>query len=303
MVICIHGYDMGRETTGISGVRDSDRIISHIIQTALDEDIGSGDITGLSILPEDHVARGTIVAREEGILAGLEVAQRTFLTSDSRIDFNRTCSDGDTISRGTIIAKIEGPGRPVIGAERVALNFLQRMSGIATLTRSFVERVSGTRVKILDTRKTAPGLRLLDKWAVRLGGGFNHRAGLYDMILIKENHIAIAGGIGEAITRARSYRRDVKIEVEVRNLNELGEALEYKPDRILLDNMNTETLREAVKRTAGSVSLEASGNITLDTVAAVAETGVDFISIGALTHSVRALDISLLIDIHQPKGT
>jgi nicotinate-nucleotide pyrophosphorylase (carboxylating) len=294
----MHSYDMGRETTGISGERDTDRIISHIIQTALDEDIGSGDITGLSIIPEDHIARGAIVAKEDGILAGLEVAHRTFLTADSRINFNSKCSDGDTISRGTIIAGIEGPGRQVIGAERVALNFLQRMSGIATLTRSYAERVSGTRAKILDTRKTAPGLRLLDKWAVRLGGGFNHRAGLYDMILIKENHIAIAGGIGEAITRARAYRRDTEIEVEVRNLSELDEALEYKPDRILLDNMNAQTLREAVKRTAGSVPLEASGNITLDTVAAVAETGIDFISIGALTHSVRALDISLLIDIH-----
>ncbi len=275
---------------------ETTRDITQIIKQALEEDIGAGDLTGNLIIPDDYITSGTIIVKEDGIVAGLDVAMQTFTTYDERVQFTQYRRDGTQVNAGTVIAHIEGSGRSLVAAERAALNFLQRMSGIATLTNKFVQKVAGTKVKILDTRKTAPGLRVLDKQAVRLGGGNNHRAGLFDMILIKENHIVIAGGIEEAITRAREKYPDIEIEIEVKNLDELKQALAGKPDRILLDNMDRETLKEAVRLTNGSIPLEASGNITLDTVGDIAQTGVDFISVGALTHSVRALDISLLLN-------
>jgi len=275
---------------------ETTRDITQIIKQALEEDIGAGDLTGNSIIPDDYVTSGTIIVKEDGIVAGLDIAMQTFTTYDERVQFTQYHRDGTQVNAGTVIAYIEGSGRSIVTAERAALNFLQRMSGIATFTNKFVQMVTGTKAKILDTRKTAPGLRVLDKQAVRLGGGNNHRAGLFDMILIKENHIVIAGGIEEAIKRARENYPDIEIEIEVKNLDELKQALAGKPDRILLDNMDKETLRESVRVTNGSIPLEASGNITLDTVGDIAQTGVDFISVGALTHSVRALDISLLLN-------
>jgi nicotinate-nucleotide pyrophosphorylase (carboxylating) len=268
-----------------------------IIQRALKEDIGDGDVTTLCTVPPDALVDGKLVAKEEGVIAGLEVAKLTFSLVDERAQLLSHVTDGDWVKAGDIIAVVSGPGRALLSGERVALNFLQRMSGIATATRRFVAMVKGASVVILDTRKTAPGLRIFDKWAVRLGGGQNHRSGLYDMVLIKENHIAAVGSISETVARVRArdeHRR--AIEVEVKNLAELREALELDVDRIMLDNMSLGEMREAVRLADGRVPLEASGNVSLDNVAAVAATGVDYISVGMLTHSVKALDISLLLD-------
>jgi nicotinate-nucleotide pyrophosphorylase (carboxylating) len=271
--------------------------IRDIIRRALEEDLGEGDITSESTIPPQQVLTGTFIAKAPGIIAGLAVASETFKMLDKKIIFSQKISDGGTVLKGQIIAKVRGKGRALLGAERTALNFLQRMSGIATLTRSFVDAVRGTNAVILDTRKTAPGLRLLDKQAVVLGGGVNHRFGLFDMVLIKDNHIAAAGGITQAVTKVwAADKKDRPLEVEVKNLDELREALLLKPDRILLDNMDTQTMRKAVAITSGRASLEASGNITLRNAAAAARTGVDMISIGALTHSVSALDISFLLE-------
>lgn len=271
--------------------------VRKIIHQALEEDIGDGDITTLSIVLPEIVLSGQFVAKECGVIAGLEVAAMTFSEVDPRVQFTPCFADGDRISKGQVITTVRGAGRALLAAERVILNFLQRMSGIATLTRSFVEAVQETKAVILDTRKTVPGLRVLDKWAVRLGGGQNHRFGLYDMVLIKENHIAAAGSLTEAVRRVRATdQRNRAIEVEVGSLSELAEALGNDVDRVLLDNMSLEEMREAVRVVHGRVPLEASGNITLENVASVAATGVDYISIGALTHSVRALDISFLIE-------
>jgi nicotinate-nucleotide pyrophosphorylase (carboxylating) len=271
--------------------------VKMIIQQALDEDIGDGDVTTLCTVPSDQMVRGKLVAKEAGVIAGLEVARLTFLQVDKRTEFLPHIVDGDQVDVGDIIAQVRGPGRALLAGERVALNFLQRMSGIATLTHRFVEAVKGTSAVILDTRKTAPGLRVLDKWAVRLGGGENHRIGLYDMVLIKENHIAAVGSISETVARVRECdERKRAIEVEVKNLTELQEVLGLDVDRIMLDNMSLGEMREAVGLTKGRVPLEASGNVKLDSVGAVAATGVDYISIGMLTHSVKALDISLLLD-------
>jgi nicotinate-nucleotide pyrophosphorylase (carboxylating) len=267
-----------------------------IIHRALEEDIGSGDVTTLSTIPKKSVLKGVLIAKEPGIVAGIEVARETFRYLDARIVFTQLAADGARVGKGTVLARVRGDGRALLTAERTALNFLQRMSGIATTTRAFVDAVRHTRAVILDTRKTSPGLRLLDKQAVVLGGGANHRFGLFDMVLIKDNHIAAAYGITQAVTQvwaADTMKR--QIEVEVKNFEELQEALSLKVDRILLDNMSLRTLRKAVLFTAGRIPLEASGNVTLKNVAAVAATGVDMISVGALTHSVRALDISFLI--------
>jgi nicotinate-nucleotide pyrophosphorylase (carboxylating) len=267
-----------------------------IIHRALEEDIGSGDITTLSTVPTKSVLKGTFIAKESGVIAGLEVVRETFKYLDTRIIFSQKVCDGKYATKGTVLATVRGKGRALLTAERTALNFLQRMSGIATVTRAYVDAVKGTDTVILDTRKTSPGNRYLDKQAVILGGGANHRFGLFDMVLIKDNHIATAGGITQAVTQVWATDTMKRlIEVEVKNFEELREALSLKVDRILLDNMDIKTLREAVRFTAGRVPLEASGNITLKNVAAVAATGVDMISIGALTHSVRALDISFLI--------
>lgn len=272
--------------------------VQKIVRQALDEDIGDGDVTTLCIVPDATVFEGTLVCKQAGVIAGLEVAELAFALLDERAKLMRQVADGSWVEAGEITATLSGPGRALLSGERVALNLLQRMSGVATLTRRFVDAVEGTRAIILDTRKTAPGLRLLDKWAVRLGGGQNHRSGLYDMVLIKENHIAAAGGsITEAVARVRAGDEQQRaIEVEVRNRAELAEALGLNVDRILLDNMDEAEMREAVRLTNGRVPLEASGNITLANVARVAATGVDYISVGALTHSPQALDISLLLD-------
>ncbi len=268
-----------------------------IIRRALDEDIGEGDITTVSTVSRTTILKGRFVAKAPGIIAGLEVVHEIFKMLDTKIDFRPQVNDGSRVMQGQLLAKIRGKGRALLAGERVSLNFLQRMSGIATMTRAFVEAIEGTSAVILDTRKTAPGIRLLDKWAVRCGGGENHRFGLYDMVLIKDNHIAAAGGITQAVTQVwANEKKNRLVEVEVKDLKELCEALSLKVDRILLDNMDVETMRDAVRFTAGRVPLEASGNVTLDNVVDIAETGVDMISVGALTHSVRALDISFLID-------
>jgi nicotinate-nucleotide pyrophosphorylase (carboxylating) len=268
-----------------------------IVRRALDEDIGEGDLTTVSTVPRRTILKGKFIAKSAGVVAGLDVVRETFRMLDRRIEFRPKVKDGARISAGQLLAKIRGKGRALLGGERVALNFFQRMSGIATTTRAFVDAVQGTSAVILDTRKTAPGIRLLDKWAVRCGGGQNHRLGLYDMVLIKDNHIAAAGGITQAVTQVWAAQKKGRfVEVEVKDLKELCEALSLKVDRILLDNMDVETMRDAVRFTAGRVPLEASGNVTLENVVTIAETGVEMISVGALTHSVRALDISFLID-------
>ena len=270
--------------------------IRPIIQRALDEDIGDGDVTTRCTIPEDARLEGCFIAKAEGIIAGLEVARLTFALIDERVQVEFTIHDGDPVSKGQVFGTVDGPTRALLIGERTALNFLQRMSGIATLTRQFAEAVKPHRAVILDTRKTAPGLRVLDKWAVNLGGGQNHRSGLFDMVLIKNNHITAVGSITAAIQRVRECdERRRPIEVEVRTLNELREALALEPDRILLDNMSLDQMREAVRITAGRVPLEASGNVTLETINAIAATGVEYISSGALTHSVKALDISLTL--------
>ncbi|MFZ2489280.1 MAG: carboxylating nicotinate-nucleotide diphosphorylase [Anaerolineae bacterium] len=268
--------------------------VDAIIANALAEDIGDGDVTTLNTIPADATLHGVFLAKETGIVAGLEVVRRVFQQVDPRVQVVFSVRDGNAVTRGQIIGEISGPGRALLTGERVALNLLQRMSGIATLTRRYVDAVAGTRAVILDTRKTAPGLRVLDKWAVRLGGGMNHRIGLYDMAMLKDNHIAAVGSITEAVRRVRAGDdRHRPIEVEVTTLTQLREALTLPIDRILLDNMSLEMMREAVEIAAGHIPLEASGNVNLQTVAAIAATGVDFISSGALTHSVKALDISL----------
>jgi nicotinate-nucleotide pyrophosphorylase (carboxylating) len=262
------------------------------IRRALDEDIGPGDATSESIIPAEAQMTGQIIAKQDGIIAGLDVAQAVYVTFDPRVDFRALAREGDRVVDRQTVAGVSGPARSLLTAERAALNFLGRVSGIATLTRQFVDAVAGTRAVILDTRKTAPGLRILDKLAVKLGGGGNHRIGLYDMILIKDNHIDFAGGIEEAVRRARAARSGLPIEVEARTLGDLKIALQLGVERILLDNMSVEEMAEAVRLTNGRAKLEASGNVTLDNVRRIAETGVDFISIGALTHSAKVFDVS-----------
>lgn len=266
------------------------------IWQALREDIGSGDITTNSTIPAEAMFEGQLLAKAAGVVAGLKVAQMTFALLDQRVRLSLKVQDGDRVEAGQLIATIHGPGRAILNGERVALNFLQRLSGIATLTGQFVAAVQGTQAIILDTRKTAPGLRLLDKWAVRLGGGQNHRFGLYDEVLIKDNHIAAVGSIAETVARVRAEDKAKRpIVVEVKDLAELGQVLPLKVTRILLDNMSLIDMQAAVQLAAGRTPLEASGNISLETIAAIAATGVDYISCGVLTHSVKALDISLLL--------
>ena len=268
--------------------------IDAIIRNALVEDVGSGDVTTLNTVPADAILRGTLLVKADGVVAGLAVFQRVFKLVDARVEIDLQVADGVPVQRGQIIATIDGPGQAILTGERLALNILQRMSGIATETRRYVDAVAGTHAVILDTRKTAPGLRVLDKLAVRLGGGQNHRFGLYDMAMIKDNHIAAVGSITEAVRRIRAGDPQGRpIEVEVTDLDQLHDALALNVDRILLDNMSTELMAEAVRIAAGRTPLEASGGVNLDTVTAIAATGVDYISVGALTHSVTALDISL----------
>jgi nicotinate-nucleotide pyrophosphorylase (carboxylating) len=271
--------------------------LDRIIENALAEDIHTGDITTLSIVGERHEARARLIAKESLILAGLEVTARTFHQLDPRILFSPRFSDGNALKSGDIIAEIIGDAFFLLQGERVALNFLQRMCGVATLTAQYITAVIGTKAKIVDTRKTTPGLRVLEKYAVRIGGGSNHRSGLYDGVLIKENHIAAAGGISVAVNRARAFiPHTMKIEVETETLAEVAEAIAVGVDIIMLDNMDTATMREAVAMIAGRALVEASGGVNLETVREIAVTGVDIISVGALTHSARAMDISMLLE-------
>ena len=262
------------------------------IRGSLSEDIGTGDVTTQSIVAEQASMHGQIIAKQAGVVAGLDVAEAVYQTVDVRVKFQPRAEEGAEVENRQVLAVLSGRTRSLLTAERTALNFLGRMSGIATLTRQFVQAVAGTRAVILDTRKTAPGLRALDKLAVKRGGGQNHRFGLYDMILIKDNHIDYAGSITEAVQRAREARGGLEIEVEARSLEDVREALEIQVRRILLDNMTPEMMEAAVQVTAGRAKLEASGNVTLETVRRIAETGVDFISVGALTHSARVFDVS-----------
>ncbi len=268
-----------------------------LIELALEEDIGTGDATSLSTLEPETLLEGRIVAKAPGVIAGLAVAESVFCHVDPAISFTAHVQDGQAVVAGELVAVVTGPGQSLLAAERTALNFLQRMSGIATQTRRLVGAVGTSNATVLDTRKTLPGYRILDKYAVRMGGGTNHRMSLYDMLLIKDNHIDASGGIAPAIRRARESYPDLPIEVEVRDLAELQEALAADPplDRILLDNMTLPEMREAVALTADRVPLEASGNVTLERVSEIAATGVDYISVGSLTHSVTALDISMKI--------
>ena len=265
------------------------------IRRALAEDIGSGDVTTASIVPAEAGMRGQIIAKQAGVVAGLDVARAVYQTLDARVAFQSRVEEGARVENRQALALVTGRTRSLLTAERTALNFLGRMSGIATLTRQFVDAVAGTRAVILDTRKTAPGLRTLDKLAVTRGGGLNHRICLYDMILIKDNHIDYAWSITEAVRRARQAQQagsGLEVEVEARTLEHVREALGVGVERILLDNMTPEMMTEAVQLTAGRAKLEASGNVTLETVRRIAETGVDFISVGALTHSARVFDVS-----------
>jgi nicotinate-nucleotide pyrophosphorylase (carboxylating) len=263
------------------------------IQRALAEDIGPGDATSNSIIAPEAQMSGQIIAKQAGIIAGLDLAEAVFNAVDGRIDFRAQAGEGDPVENRQIVATLNGPARSLLTAERTALNFLGRMSGIASLTHQFVQAVAGTKAVILDTRKTAPGLRMADKLAVLRGGGQNHRIGLSDMILIKDNHIDFAGSISEAVARARAAANGLEIEVEARTLEDVRQALALGVERILLDNMSLALMREAVEMTAGRAKLEASGNVNLESVRAIAETGVDYISSGALTHSVKVFDVSL----------
>lgn len=270
-------------------------ILSSVNQ-ALAEDMSTGDVTTNSIVPSEARLRATIIAREAGVIAGLLVARSAFELLDNRVMFDCRLKDGELVSAGQTAAEIEGSARAILTGERTALNFLGRMSGIASQTRQFVEAVRGTKARILDTRKTAPNLRAADKLAVRLGGGQNHRLDLSDMILIKDNHIDFAGSITEAVGLARNHPGNLEIEVEARTLTDVTECLDLGVGWIMLDNMSLETTCDAVALVSGRAKLEASGNVNLDNVRQIAETGVDFISVGALTHSVAALDVSLRVN-------
>jgi nicotinate-nucleotide pyrophosphorylase (carboxylating) len=268
-----------------------------LVTAALEEDVGEGDFTTLWTVAEGTRARGTVVSREPAVVAGSQIAERVFHRVDPRLRLETVVRDGGSVEAGATILTVEGSARSILTGERTALNFLARLSGIATLTRAFVRAVEGTNARILDTRKTTPGWRALEKWAVRLGGGDNHRMGLYDMVLVKDNHIAAAGGAGAAVRAvARENRRALPVEAEVTGMDELAELRGLPIDRVLIDNMTVEGIAAVVREVSGwdpRPELEASGNMTLERVRSVAETGVDWISVGALTHSARWIDLSL----------
>jgi len=269
--------------------------IDRIIRNALQEDIGLGDVTTMATVEPGVVVRAELVAKEDFVLSGIDVAGRVFKLLDESVAFEKLLEDGQGIRRGEVLAWLKGEASTLLQGERVALNLLQRMSGVATLTAQFVSEVAETGATIVDTRKTTPGLRVLEKYSVRMGGGRNHRTSLYDGVLIKENHAAAAGGIAVAVARARKgVSHTLRIEVETRNLGEVEEALEAGADILLLDNMELDDLRQAVQVVAGRALTEASGGVNLKTVRGIAATGVDLISVGALTHSYRAVDISML---------
>ena len=294
--------------TGAAGVVDGGRMppeveldARRLIAAALEEDVGPGDWTTLWTVDADAFARAEVVAKEPLVVAGGELAAIVFHEVDPELSVELPCPDGASVSEGTVVLRISGSTRSILTAERTALNFLGRLSGIATLTRAFVDRVTGTQARIIDTRKTTPGWRRLEKWAVRIGGGANHRMGLHDMVLIKDNHIAAAGGVREAASRVASRNLDgLLVEVEVVRPDQVEELRGLTIQRILLDNMTDDALREAVERVRSwpgpRPELEASGNMTLERVGAVARTGVDWISVGALTHSVRTADVSLRLN-------
>lgn len=268
---------------------------SDIVERALWEDLADrGDLTSRSVVPENAVSHANVVARAAGVIAGLGVAEYVFSRVDPVVGFERLVDDGHPVAPGEVVAMVSGPSRSILAAERTALNLLGRMSGVATATARLVEAVDGTRARITDTRKTMPGLRVLDKYAVVVGGGVNHRMGLYDQLMIKDNHIAAAGDLALAMAAARAENGDeVKIVVEAENLDQVAEALETSADRVLLDNMSTVVLRRAVETIGGRMETEASGGVTHETIREIAETGVDFISVGWITHSAPQLDLAL----------
>lgn len=277
-------------------MKTKDELIDDLLTLAFAEDVGDGDHTTLSTIPADEMGRQRLIIKEEGILAGVEMACRVFKKFDPTLKMTTYITDGSRVKPGDVAFIVEGKVRSLLQTERIMLNIMQRMSGIATVTAKYQARLEGLKTKVLDTRKTTPGLRMLEKEAVRIGGGCNHRIGLFDMILIKDNHVDFAGGIKEAISAAKKYcketGRDLKIEVEVRNTEEINLALEAGVDRIMLDNFTPERTRDAVKLINGRVEIESSGGITFDTLRDYAECGVDYISVGALTHSVKGLDMS-----------
>lgn len=275
-----------------------DHLTRELVAVALAEDIGPGDITSRLTIPETATATGRFLAKQDGVLCGLDVCAECFRQVDEACLLQMLAEEGVGFCAGDVLAVVNGPARSVLSAERVALNFLQRLCGVATLTRRFVDAVAGTQARVVDTRKTTPCLRALQKRAVRAGGGSNHRFALYDGILLKDNHIAVAGGVRPAVEAAVAGRpHPLKVEVEVTTLEELGEAIDAGADVVLLDNMSPEQLREAVRVAGGRVITEASGGVTIETVAAIAATGVDYISAGALTHSAPAIDISLEVTV------
>jgi len=266
--------------------------ISQTVSTALREDVGSGDLTA-QLIPADRTARATVITREDAVLCGTAWFDEVFRQIDPRVRVTWSARDADRVRANQQLCTLEGPARSLLTGERSALNFLQMLSAAATVTRTYVDALEGTKCRILDTRKTIPGLRVAQKYAVQCGGGTNHRIGLFDAILVKENHIAAAGSIANAVAESRRLNSRVLLEVEVENLTQLREALEARVDRVLLDNFSLDQMREAVKVTRGRTELEASGNMSLETLRAVAETGVDFISVGGLTKHVRAVDLSM----------
>jgi nicotinate-nucleotide pyrophosphorylase (carboxylating) len=270
-------------------------VIERLLRNALEEDIGFGDITTAATVPAGTTARAELVAKEDFVLAGIDVVRQVFALVDPQVAFEKLIADGQAVKRGEVIAWLKGDAASLLQGERVALNLLQRLSGVATLTAHFVSEVAGTGATIVDTRKTTPGLRVLEKYAVRVGGGGNHRMALYDGVLIKENHVVAAGGIAAAVSRAKVRApHTIKIEVEVRDLDEVAEALAAGADILLLDNMDLGQLRDAIALIGDRAVTEASGGVNLGTVRAIAETGVKLISVGALTHSCRSVDISML---------
>lgn len=274
--------------------------LERLVRAALEEDVGAGDITTRAVIEGNPGAKAKIVFREAGVLAGMDAAAKVFQLVDAAIALTRLSGDGDECPANAVIAEVAGPAAGILSAERTALNFLQHLSGVATLTRRFVEAVEGTGAKVLDTRKTLPGMRLLEKKAVAAGGGCNHRMGLYDEILIKDNHIALAGGVGAAVRRAREGAPEGgRIEVEAATLEQVAAAVRAGADVIMLDNMGLERLREAVDAIGGRAKVEVSGGVTLENIREIAELGVDRISVGALTHSAPALDVALEIELRQ----
>ena len=268
-----------------------------LVMAALAEDIGGGDVTTLALVPEDSIATAVMTAREPLVMAGVDLALAAFEQVDGRVEFDIEVLDGQQGVLGQALLRVQGPTRALLTAERTALNFVQRLAGVATLTAQFVEKIVGTQAQILDTRKTTPGWRVLEKYAAACGGGTNHRVGLYDQLMIKDNHLAVVGGdVAEAVRLAREASPELKIEVEADTVDQAQTAAVAGADIILLDNMNCDELREAIRRIDGRARIEASGGVTLETVREIAETGVDFISVGALTHSASSVDIALDID-------